>query len=418
MMRPGPHRFNAPGRPAPLLALLAALALVACEDARETPSAAAETAQASSPALDRPRPSQPAAPSAPPPVANANPAAPQRTEVPALDTRTLVPAQIIDSTGFRQPMVVAEVQIPQGWRSMGGVSWNDNTNCAANQMQWTWTALAPDSLSAIEKLTGFAWQVQGTENQFNPCPSAPFRNVRAFLEAMAQQLRPGAQVLGYETLPEAVQQLQQNAQGNVRWEAGQLLIGYQQDNIPMHELLKAAASFTSNQGSVVGGVGIVDAQRAPAGRLDMALNKRMGDTIQLNPQWAQAARQRQQAAISSHHARQANSINDWHNRQMAAINARGEADRAAIRMRTNREVAGIYNAIAANTSATNDRMQDRSLQATREVDVYRGADGGRVESSIHGGSRVFQNPNQPQQTYSTNDPYHNPANAVELQRIR
>jgi len=335
-----------------------------------------------------------------------------------LDTRTLEPAQIIDRAGFKQPMVVADVQIPQGWRSMGGLSWNDSTNCAANQMQWNWSALAPDSLTAIEKLSGFAWQVQGTENQFNPCPSAPFRTARAFLEALAQQLRPGSQVPRYEALPEAVRQMQQNAQGNVRWEAGQLLIAYQQDGIPMHELLKAAASFTSNQGSVVGGVGIVDAQRAPAGRLDLALNKRVGDTIRLNPQWTQAAQQRQQAVISSFHTRQANSINDWHNRQMAAINARGEADRAAIRMRTNREVAGIYNAIAANTSATNDRMQDRSLQATREVNVYRGVDGGRVESSIHGGSRVFQNPNQPQQTYSTNDPYHNPGNAIELQRQR
>ncbi|WP_028604207.1 hypothetical protein [Ottowia thiooxydans] len=342
----------------------------------------------------------------------------QPAPIPALDTSTMVPAQILDRQGFRQPMVVADLQIPKGWRSMGGVSWNDNTNCVTNQLQWTWTALAPDSLTAIEKLSGFNWQVQGTENQFNPCPSAPFRNARAFLESMAMRLRPGAQILRYEAWPEAAQQMQQKSQGNVRWDAGQLLIGYQQEGIPMHELLKAAVSFTDLQGSIVGGTGTVDAQRAPAGRLDPALNKRVGDTIRLNPQWAQAARERQQASMNNHHTRQSNSINDWHNRQMAAINARGEADRAAIRMRTNREVANIYSQIAGNTSATNDRMQDRSVRAMREVDAYQGVDGRRVESSIHGGSRVFQDTGNPQRTYSTDDPYHRPPNAVELQRVR
>ncbi len=336
-----------------------------------------------------------------------------------LDTRPQEPAQIMDAGGFDQPVVAATLQLPKGWKSYGGVVWNDRTNCAANQMQWGWTALAPDSITAIEKISGFSWQVTGTENQFNPCPSAPIRTAKAFLESTATRLRPNAQVLEYVDLPDVARQMAQKSQGQVRWEAGRLTIAYKtQDGIPMHELLTAAVSFTSLQGSLMGGAGIVDTQRAPAGRLDPQLNKRIGDTIRLNPQWQQAAQQRMQASMNAHHQRQRNSINDWHSRQMAAINARGEADRAALRMRTNREVADIYAGIAANTSATNDRMHGRAVDATREVNTYRGVDGQPVQSSIHGGNRVFQDTNNPNNVYSTNDPYHNPSGAVELQRSR
>ena len=86
-------------------------------------------------------------------------------------------------------------------------------------------------------------------------------------------------------------------------------------------------------------------------------------------------------------------------------------------MRTNQEVAGIYSAIAANTSATNDRIQGRTVDAINEVNSYAGSDGSVVKSSIHGGDRVFQSNSDPGETYSTDDPYHEPADATELQPI-
>ena len=102
---------------------------------------------------------------------------------------------------------------------------------------------------------------------------------------------------------------------------------------------------------------------------------------------------------------------------MAIINARGAADRAAIRMRSNQEVAGIYGAIAANTSATNDAIHRRTLEGVGEYNSYAGTDGSTVQSSIHGGARVFQDNANPNAAYSTNDPYHDPAGATELERI-
>ena len=340
---------------------------------------------------------------------------------PPLDTSRMQPAQIIDQNGFGQPMVAADVQVPAGWQTVGGVSWNDNTNCVANQLQLGWSAMAPDSLTAVEILPGFNWQVSGTENQMNPCPAAPWRSTREFLEATVQRTRPGARVLGYERLADVEQRMAQSAQANpqaqLRHDAGRLLIGYAKDGVAMQELLSAAITFSSMQGNVVAGTATIHSLRAPNGRLDMELSGRVAQSMRPNPQWMEAMKQRGMANMQRFHDGQRRSIDDWHNRQMAIINARGAADRHAIRMRTNQEVAGIYSSIAANTSATGDRMHAQTVSGINEVDNYVGVDGGRVTSSIHGGDRVFQDTANPGNAYATDAPYAEaPAGYVELQR--
>ena len=340
---------------------------------------------------------------------------------PPLDTSRMQPAQIMDMNGFGQPVVAVRLQTPVGWKDSGGVSWNDSTNCVSNQMQIAWTTMAPDSLTAVEILPGFNWQVAGTEIQMNPCPAAPFRSTREFLTATVQRARPGASILGYEPMPEVERKMAQaappNPQAQVRHDAGRLVIGYTRDGVAMRETLSAAVTFSAMQGNVVAGTATINSMRAPEGRFDRELGKRIADSMQADPQWLQAASERSMASLQRFSQGQSNSINDWHNRQMAIINARGEADRAAIRMRTNQEVAGIYSAIAANTSATNDRIQGRTVDAINEVNSYAGSDGSVVKSSIHGGDRVFQSNSDPGVTYSTDDPYHEPADATELQPI-
>lgn len=340
---------------------------------------------------------------------------------PPLDTSRLQPAQIIDRNGFSQLMVASDVQIPVGWQTVGGVSWNDSTHCIANQLQVGWSAIAPDSLTAIEILPGFNWQVAGTEIQMNPCPAAPFRSTREFLEATVQRTRPGARVLDYQQLPEVERQMAQagqaNPQAQVRHDAGRMLIGYEKDGVDMREMLSAAVTFSQMQGNVVAGTATIHSLRAPNGRLDMELSGRVAQSMRPNPQWMEAMKQRGMANMQRFHDGQRRSIDDWHNRQMAIINARGAADRHAIRMRTNQEVAGIYSSIAANTSATNDNIHRRTLEGIGEYNSYAGTDGSTVQSSIHGGSRVFQDNTYPDRAYSTSDPYHDPGNATELERI-
>lgn len=395
------------------LAIAAALASAGCQQGAAAPDATAAQAtvvQATpAVAIDTAPPAAGAAGGMPPP----------------LDTRTMQAAQIIDSNGFGQPMVAAELQIPAGWQPVGGVTWNDASNCIANQLQVGWSAIAPDSLTAVEILPGFNWQVAGTEIQMNPCPSAPYRSTREFLEATVQRTRPGARVLDYQDQPEIAQQMaraaqanpQANQQAQVRHDAGRLLIGYAKDGVEMREVLSAVVSFSSLQGNVVGGTATISSIRAPDNRLDVDLGTRVLASMRATPQWLDAMKQRSMASLQRVSSAQSSSINDWHNRQMAIINARGAADRAAIRMRTNQEVSGIYNAIAANTSATSDSMHKQTMSGIREVDNYAGVDGGTVQSSIHGGSRVFQDTGNPANAYSTDAPYPSPPSGhVELER--
>lgn len=338
---------------------------------------------------------------------------------PPLDTRTMQAAQIIDGNGFGQPMVAAELQIPAGWQAVGGVTWNDATNCIANQLQVGWSAIGPDSLTAVEILPGFNWQVAGTEIQMNPCPAAPWRSTREFLEATVQRTRPGARVLDYQDQPDIAQKMaggpQANQQAQVRHDAGRLLIAYAKDGVDMREVLSAVVSFSSLQGNVVGGTATISSIRAPNNRLDVDLGTRVLASMRANPQWMDAMRQRSMASLQRYDNAQRSSINDWHHRQMAIINARGAADRAAIRMRGNQETAGIYNAIAASNSRSSDTIQRQSIDSIYERNSYAGNEGSVVQSSIHGGDRVFQDNSDPNLAYSTNDPYAAPANATELQ---
>ena len=264
--------------------------------------------------------------------------------------------------------------------------------------------------------------------QMNPCPAAPYRSTREFLEATVQRTRPGARVLDYQDQPEIAQQMVEAArkaqangqpalQGQVRNDAGRLLIGYTKDGVEMREVLSALVSFTELQGNVVGGTATINSIRAPNNRLDMELGKRIGDSMRSDPHWFEAMKQRSMASLQRSSSAQSNSIRDWHNREMSIINARGAADRAAISMRGNQEVAGIYSAIAANTSATSDRMHKQTMSGVQGVNNYVGVDGGTVQASIHGGNQVFQDTSNPGNAYSTDAPYPNPPSGyVELER--
>jgi uncharacterized protein YbdZ (MbtH family) len=342
-------------------------------------------------------------------------------QLPPLRTDNLQQVQIVDSKGFQQPMVAATVQIPAGWQTVGGIDWNDSTTCIANQLQVAWTAIAPDSLTALEIMPGFSWQVAGTEIQFNPCPSAPYRSTRELLEATVQRARPGARVLDYQRMPEVEQKMTQmaQAQGNpqvqLRPDAGRLLVGYQQDGVEMREMFTAAVTFSQSQGNLVGGTGMIHAARAPNNRLDFSLTERISNSMQPDPQWMEAMKQRSMANMQRVDQAQKNSINDWSRRQSAITAAKGMADRHAIRMRGNQQVADIYSGIAKNTGDTSDRMQQRAVAAINEVNNYTGVDGGRVTSSIHGGNRVYQDTGNPDSAYSTDAPYHSPPSGyVEL----
>jgi hypothetical protein len=328
-------------------------------------------------------------------------------------------AQIIDAYGFAQPEVAATVDIPAGWRTLGGMVWNHGTNCVTNKVRFDWRARSRDDMHGFEVMPGYNWQVQGTQIQMNPCPAQPFRSVREFLEAVVQQRRAGARVLQYRDRPDlaATQQAQAKSDPRVqlRFEAGQLLIGYTSGGVEFREVVGTTATFSKVQGNVMGQVNMVFAHRAPNGQLDFDLGERMAQSIRYEARWGEQMVASLKASEQRFSTDQRRKIDEWHAREMARINAEGAADRAAIRAATSREIARIGSETHASTQATNDRIHRRTLEGVGEYNTYQGDGGSTVRSSIHGGQRVLSNGNG---TYfSTNDPYFNPTGSRELRRI-
>lgn len=309
----------------------------------------------------------------------------------------------------------ASIAVPAGWQAQGGINWNRDVPCTSNQMKIQWQATSADGSEAFEIMPGFTWQVQGTQIQMNPCPAMPLRTAQDFLRAVVQQQRPGARILQYRDRPVPQPQGQsQYPQTKVRSEAGEILIGYQANGQDVREVLSTSVMFTELQGNIMGGVANVTAMRAPNGRLDIALAEKIGASMKADAQWLAAVGQASKKSADDYARRQSDDITRWHNRRMAAINAKGAGDRAAIRAGTARDIANIYSQINSNTSATDDVIHRRNLEAIGGYNTYSDpTSGNSVRADIQydtvhrldDGSYV-----------GTNDPYYNPAGSTELER--
>jgi hypothetical protein len=318
--------------------------------------------------------------------------------------------EIVDAQGFGQPMRAATVEVPGGWRSEGGIGWDRSNNCVASQMKIQWRATSPDQRQAFELMPGFSWQIPDGAVQMNPCPVAGIRSVREFLSAAVQQMRPGARVMQYRDLPGTGQQ---GGQPGTRAEAGEVMIAYGGQNGETHELLSAQASFSTMGSNTVGLVSFIASMRAPAGQLDAELSRRIQRSLKPEPHYLATIRDAGTQAANAYGSRQRQQIETWHAGRMADINARGAADRAAIRSQTARDVAAIHAQTNANTSATNDRIHERSMQGVREESTWSNPQtGDTYQGSIHGPDRVIGMDDG--SVVRTDDPYYNPPGGTEF----
>ncbi|MEO8460152.1 MAG: hypothetical protein ABI451_06470 [Dokdonella sp.] len=321
---------------------------------------------------------------------------------------------IVDQTGAGQPMQAASLAIPAGWQAQGGVDWDRSVPCVSNQMRYQWQATSPDGSEAFTIMPGLTWQVQGTENQMNPCRAMPFRTAEDFLKAVVQQQRPGAQILQYRPRQMPAPSRPPNAQGSARVEGGDLLIAYQSNGKDMREVLSASVMFTELQGNIMGGAASVTTFRAPSGRLDFSLAEKINASLKADPQWMAAITKIGTRLVDGYGARQSNDITRWHNGRMAAINARGAGDRAAIRASASRDIANIYSQINANNSATDDVIHRQNLEAIGGYNTYSDPTGGNNVRADIQYDRVLRNGDG--SYVGTNDPYYNPAGSAELER--
>ncbi|HST44694.1 MAG TPA: hypothetical protein VLK29_05655 [Luteimonas sp.] len=332
--------------------------------------------------------------------------------------------QQVEVRDLRSGETALTVSLPAGWRVEGGVGWDDGTQCMSNRMRIQYRALSADGSHGYEVLPGYTWQVPGGTVDMNPCPVLPVTTARQWLTTLVQRQRPGARVLEYRDRPDQAEQLAAAARANPAppagftydYDAGQVLIAFQQDGRDMREVLTTSVTTSRVQGTANASAGLTTAMRAPAGQLDFAIAEQIAASARPNPQWFASVSGRLNAAESDRARGQSNGIASWHAREMGRINARGAADRAAIRSQTQGELFAIGQQTYANSQATNDEIQRQNLEGIGEYDTYRGVDGGDVRSSIHGGDRVLQR--QDGSAFSTDDPYDNPAGSTELEQVR
>lgn len=328
----------------------------------------------------------------------------------------------IAALGAGAPVVAMTVDIPSGWRTRGGVTWNERDACLMSAMRYEWQAAAPDGMRAIELLPGFNWQVRGYAVQTNPCPVAAIGSAEAFLRSLVNELYPGAAVTRYDNLTSALTQPTPNLQNQrLRAEAGRIEIAYPMRGAEMRETLQAMVTFSQVQSygsnSVMGGVSYVVASRAPKASFDEGLADQVTRSMVPNKPWYEQMTQHGIRLIETRSAAQRAEISRWHNARMAEISAKGAADRSAIRSQTIREVGEINAAGWKSRMASIDGMHRDKVDTIREVNRYADPTTGRqVELSSHynhgfrtsGGGYV-----------ATDDPNFKPGSGgFEMQRTR
>lgn len=376
------------------LMLIAALTLPACEAARDPD----ETADAGTD------------PSA---YSNGQPASSE--DQGSSDSTEDGQANVMDLNGFGSPIVAINVQLPAGWRTQGGVTWDRSSECVGNYLRFKWLATSRNGRDAFEMMPGYTWQLQGTQIPMNPCPALAVRTAREFLEIVAQRY-PGVKILNYRDRPDLRTTNQQTMPGvRATSEAGEMLISYSSGKGEIREMLTTTLNITELQGNVMVGVPNVHAVRSTRGDPDMKTAERIRKSMVPDERWMQMMKQSSQEAIARISQNQQARIAAWHASEMSKISARGAAERSRIAMQTSREVAQIYSNTWANSQATDDRIQRRTLEAIGGYNTYVDpAAGGLVRESIDY-DRVLRT--ESGGYISTNDPNFNPAGTQELDRL-
>lgn len=286
------------------------------------------------------------------------------------DAGPLQRVDIIDNTGFAQPLPMFSVGLPGNWQHEYRVDWDTATHCPFNGPRVIVNADSADGLHGLAMLPGMGWQVSARRVDPNfPCPAAGMMMPRDYLEQVARQLRPGMRVLSFRERPDLA-----NPQDNHPEYGGELLIAHSLQGVVMHETLLTTINHTSlARGGLLAVAGITLVVRAPQGQLDAGFVQQVVDSLQPGEEWG-----RHFSAWS------AGQIQAWHEGRMSAIAMAGAADRHRIRMDTIAEI-GRLNTEAFNTRmASNERTNAAFIDAIREVQPWRDpASGQQVDLPMH-----------------------------------
>ncbi|MBL0164907.1 MAG: hypothetical protein IPP82_14985 [Xanthomonadales bacterium] len=348
-------------------------------------------------------------------------AKPRKPSLPATANGALQKTSIEDPAGFRQPLTAYTLTIPQAWQPHGAVSWNRGVECISNMLSIDWTAISPDGLQAFSILPRLTWQVSSaTIVEMYPCPAAPMRSAREYLQALVQNARPGARVLSYRDRPDMIPPNSAPPPGmnGRQWtEAGEILIAYPLQGHDMRESITASVFFSEMDNPMIGrsiSASSSDALalRAPDGQLDFSLLARIAQSLHINPAWNQQVLEYGKRRSDEISQRQSIEISNWHQRRMNEITTAGILERGRIRMDAIQAVGRINNQIVAGRDASGERQQAARIDTIQEVQPWRDpATGSQVDLSIHY-QHAWQLDDGRQ--FLTNDPNFNPYQSLGI----
>lgn len=290
------------------------------------------------------------------------------------------PAVILDATGFEAPMAAATVFLPQGWTSEGGVLWGQEFACV-NGYNFNWAATAPDGSMSIALLPQdrWEWNNSGSGPTSPGCRIAPYANVRDYLQASVERLRPGARIIDFRERADLAQQFAKYntstpmPMGEARtWvEAGEVFVSYQENGRAMKAAVAAVVVFSLSRTDM--GTGVLEAATgyafpgfavaAPEGRLNLPLSEAIRQSIVTNPQWEQRIA--------------------GHNTAIARTAIAENAKRARIIADSNAEIARIRDETWKVQQDSADRRFREFGEVIRGVETYNdpNAPGGQAELS-------------------------------------
>jgi hypothetical protein len=285
-------------------------------------------------------------------------------------------AEIVDASGFAQPMVAATLLVPAGWRTEGGIVWGAFGQCGGDYAH-KWSMTSPDGSSALSVTPVANWSgvrsMYPAAQQQEACEQAFYSSAREYLEVTARRLHPQGRILDYRPLPDEAKPIQdaiaqlvpmnvQNMQSRIYADAGEILVAYQENGRDMRETIMTLVVISQvrmgdvmNPGQIMmetisGAPGAIAVVKAPNGALDLGLRKRVQSSLRFTPQWS--------AEIAKFQARKSKAfgdgMNDGHDTRMDAIKKTGE----------------IINGMYDDRQIVNDRNRREFIEAVRGVETY------------------------------------------------
>lgn len=302
------------------------------------------------------------------------------------------PVEIVDRQGFERPMTAASMMLPAGWQHEATVQWRRTMSNCARLYDLRLRAAAADGSESIELMPGEVWLASNFGMPDPSCRRAGFDNAQAYLRAWLQQHRPGARWLGWEARADFVQAPVDTpigpGAGMRRWaDGGRALVEWTENGRTMQEFVAVGVSFTSSRMPGLPGQPPVQTLsgesrgvltwRAPSGRLDPRQFDALWATLRSDPAWRARVAQGMNAMARDNAATSAEvlRIQGETGRQAIAEMAR----RGDMLARDRAEMAAMQQKGFDQRSASQDRMQTRTVQAIRGVEPWRDAGGATVE---------------------------------------